>query len=492
MWTIRRKTLEFVKTSRTLEEERRNRNYSIHLSDLESTDGLVEIEKSMLKELLTNGVNIYTCQFNSEGLVESLTFGALEDAFEHIHFPCLNELWTPCNKYSIDFISKHQLSLRFLNLRGSKLDKIPNLSGLVNLIRLDISHSGIKSFNNFGNLPHLQHLDLNNNNIESLGGIGSLSSYKTLKKINLIQNQISDINGFELLSCMKNLQTIDLSYNNLSRLKITVKIPKLVSLSLSNNKIKVIEAVKNLPNLQILNIPHNYLTKFPLEVFQNLPSLERIVINGNPINSISGLENFPNSLKIIRFSLENFSKSELESFNSYINSVGWKFNYSEGVVYKSLEFIINNYLTLRLENNKVNLYVNDEIFEQCKPLLFNILKNEIYSFDNIDSIDELSEAYKAGDSQLASINIPIKDQFWGHASNLQTWVENSYNTKLLHRNIAFPLLKKLTEVGDTTAKKVFKEEIAKRYANGFTSVVKYLEMEGYLDYLTKDELKSIQ
>lgn len=56
--------------------------------------------------------------------------------------------------------------------------------------------------------------------------------------------------------------------------------------------------------------------------------------------------------------------------------------------------------------------------------------------------------------------------------------------------MAFPLLKKLTELGDFTAKKRFKEEIGIRYFNGVKSVRTYLEEEGYLEYLSRDEIKS--
>jgi len=62
---------------------------------------------------------------------------------------------------------------------------------------------------------------------------------------------------------------------------------------------------------------------------------------------------------------------------------------------------------------------------------------------------------------------------------------------MLHRWLAFPLLKELTEAGDPVAKKVFKEEIAKRYASGHPSVVGFLKYEGYLDYLSSDEIGEI-
>lgn len=66
-----------------------------------------------------------------------------------------------------------------------------------------------------------------------------------------------------------------------------------------------------------------------------------------------------------------------------------------------------------------------------------------------------------------------------------------YDTKLLHRNIAFPLLKKLTDVGDPLAKKVFKEEIAKRIDSRFNPTITFLVEEGYLDYLSSDYLEDI-
>lgn len=73
-------------------------------------------------------------------------------------------------------------------------------------------------------------------------------------------------------------------------------------------------------------------------------------------------------------------------------------------------------------------------------------------------------------------------------TKLQAWYEQDYDTRLLHSNLAFPLLKKLTYCGDPFAKKVFKEEIAKRLESGFLPVVLYLIKEGYLSYLNAEEL----
>jgi len=57
----------------------------------------------------------------------------------------------------------------------------------------------------------------------------------------------------------------------------------------------------------------------------------------------------------------------------------------------SLEFKINEIITLKLENNRTNIYVNNELFRHCKYLLLNIPVDNIHEFDDITSIDEAEE-----------------------------------------------------------------------------------------------------
>lgn len=163
------------------------------------------------------------------------------------------------------------------------------------------------------------------------------------------------------------------------------------------------------------------------------------------------------------------------------------------------EFKVNDYITLRLvpvwesqeqEEQKIVIYVADELFHQCKFLLLEILIEEASSFDEIDSIDEA--AVKLSRSQernkFFKRKIPLEVEFWGHCSNLQVWAEYNYDTRLLHSNLAFPLLKKLTEAGDPIANRVFREEIAKRIEQGYQPVVEYLKEENYFKYLSHEEL----
>lgn len=153
------------------------------------------------------------------------------------------------------------------------------------------------------------------------------------------------------------------------------------------------------------------------------------------------------------------------------------------------EYKINDYISLKLEKHEDEegyetvIYVNDEKFMQCTKVAINIPLEESVDYDDINSIDELIQRKN---NKAVEIISP-EEEFMVHCSNLRAWVENNYNTNLLHSNLSFPLLKKLTEVGDKKARNVFKEEISKRLQSGYFPVIRYLINEGYDEYLTREE-----
>ncbi|HEC41019.1 hypothetical protein LCGC14_0685730 [marine sediment metagenome] len=108
------------------------------------------------------------------------------------------------------------------------------------------------------------------------------------------------------------------------------------------------------------------------------------------------------------------------------------------------EFRVNNLISLRLEDNKTILYVNNQEFKQCKYLLLDIPDDEIEDVQEVKSIDEAAEILD-NSMEYDKLGILPEEEFTAHCSNLQAWVENHYNTDLLHRNLAFPLLKILSE-----------------------------------------------
>ena len=123
------------------------------------------------------------------------------------------------------------------------------------------------------------------------------------------------------------------------------------------------------------------------------------------------------------------------------------------------QFKINDTITLKLEKNRTNIYINGVLFINCKYLLVKIPVDEIEQYDEINSIDDLEDSLgNERDYFRQKRRITPEAEFWGHCSNIQTWVEHNYDTRILHRNIAFPLLRRLTQVGDENARKAFKEE----------------------------------
>lgn len=151
------------------------------------------------------------------------------------------------------------------------------------------------------------------------------------------------------------------------------------------------------------------------------------------------------------------------------------------------EFKISEFITVKLEEDgSINIYVKNEKFLQCKYLILNRRVEELDNLMTLDSVDDMAEILDHSlEEQL--IEIPKEVEFWGHCSNLQAWYENDYDSRFLHSNIAFPLLKELVDLGELKAKKVFKEEIAKRVESGKPQVILFLIKGNYTKYLKRQD-----
>lgn len=163
------------------------------------------------------------------------------------------------------------------------------------------------------------------------------------------------------------------------------------------------------------------------------------------------------------------------------------------------EFQINEFLSLRLEDDETMIYVDGRPFRHCKFLQLDISVDKMTEIRDLTSIDEISDALDhsmeptfLNQREPSKPEIDPEVEFWGHCSNLQVWYENEYNSNLLHSNLAFPLLKELTDAGDPLARRVFKEEIAKRLNSEYIPVVVYLILQGYIMYLSPDEIGSLE
>ncbi len=152
------------------------------------------------------------------------------------------------------------------------------------------------------------------------------------------------------------------------------------------------------------------------------------------------------------------------------------------------EFVINPYLAVRLEGCETVIYVGGRRFQQCKALVFDLPRREMQDPTTPTSIDEVTALYRQPPLPSRSTKIPPEVEFWGHCSNLQAWADNDYDTRLLHSNLAFPLLKALVDAGDSNATVALKRDIVARFSAGYMPVVKFLVEGQYYRYLTAADL----
>ena len=202
-------------------------------------------------------------------------------------------------------------------------------------------------------------------------------------------------------------------------------------------------------------------------------------------------------------------KKVVKDFDRFVKAKAFNANWFPANIYEtnrvaSIEKEINQYITIKLVNRRTYIYVNGRRFIQCIRLILNIPKRDVHIYDEIDSIDEAAKLYSTHVFQNRMVRGPMaapvpnqrhditpEQEFWGHCSNIQAWIEHDYDTRILMSNISFPLLRELAKAGDPTASKVFKEEIALRLESGYPSVVQYLINQGYLKHFTIFEFKTI-
>lgn len=159
----------------------------------------------------------------------------------------------------------------------------------------------------------------------------------------------------------------------------------------------------------------------------------------------------------------------------------------------SLEFKVNDFLKLRLEGSKTFIYVGGKKFRYCQIVILNIPTTDLYPLEEFESMDEILNFYEKdanfrNEKGVRKIS-PI-EEFWVHCSSIHVWAENNYNTAFIDSYLAFPLLKRLVEVGDFNAEVVFREEIAKRLNSKVPQVIRYLLLENYDDFLNQEEIIS--
>lgn len=135
-------------------------------------------------------------------------------------------------------------------------------------------------------------------------------------------------------------------------------------------------------------------------------------------------------------------------------------------------FVLNEHLDVVLDGDGRTLILLDgEEYDMCKRLVLNIPLDDAPAYKDVKSIDDAAQRhatlYKGRGYEPGTQDVLItpEEEFQGHCSNLQAWVEHDYDTRLLHSNLSFNLLRGLAEAGDEKAARVLETEIVDRARN---------------------------
>lgn len=157
-----------------------------------------------------------------------------------------------------------------------------------------------------------------------------------------------------------------------------------------------------------------------------------------------------------------------------------------------MEFKVNEYLSAKLVEGKVQIYVRDKYASMCTYVKTDIEATEMIELTEMEPLDDAVERIRA-DKGLNALKIEIspEDEFWAICSNMQVWAEHDYDTRLLSLTISFSLLKRLADVGDPIAQKAFKKEIFKRLQSDSKNVIRYLISQTLISVLEPEDFKII-
>lgn len=266
---------------------------------------------------------------------------------------------------------------------------------------IDVSFNRITElrYESLWNLSRLKNADFSNNKIELIE-TNSLEHAPRLERLKLNGNSIKLLNFLQKGN--RNLEFLDLSVNQITEIyENTIKLPKLKSLNLSDNKIVRISknGFNGLSKLKELNLSTNFLTELnKLTLSQSMTSLKRLDLSKN-----------------------NFSNTN----------------------------IIAPYLThLNMENNMINAIVTNA-FRGC-PILenLNLSGNKIKTFQK-NALEDLFE--------LKFVNLSrnfIDKLSWTvfHKDDLLESLDLSFNEISVIVQSKFPFLKYLNMGSNKIAK----------------------------------------
>ncbi|MFW9895508.1 MAG: leucine-rich repeat domain-containing protein, partial [Candidatus Thorarchaeota archaeon] len=345
---------------------------------------------------------------------------------------------------------------------------IEHLSHHTEIKKLLLDNNHISSIRGLSNLTKLEELSLRNNKITKLRGISALGNLKVLR---LEDNRITEMKGIENLS---NLTDLALEGNRITEIKGFDKLKKLRVLNLSRNKILRISGIEHLNKLETLDLAFNRIIELN---YSKLPYAHNIYLESNPIMRIfyQKQKSNENMVRVISFSINRFITVEFDdNIQIYIDKKLCVYldvkgdNVYEGYNNKSKSSYYLQYLD---QNKDSKIYPGFGTIELVGKLGDNqsrskISLNKIYPFIFNENNEE---------------DRMILTKFMQFCLRLQLWNEYNYDPRLLQKDIAIPLLRRLAILGDKVAQNVIRTEVDKKAIHTLQSIHNILDQIDFDD-----------
>ena len=136
------------------------------------------------------------------------------------------------------------------------------------------------------------------------------------------------------------------------------------------------------------------------------------------------------------------------------------------------EIVINDLLSVALfKDGKVHACVAGKPVIQCVHVFITAapddkISTEIECIDQAIKMVRNTSEVNDGAWTGESTTIDADTALMGHASNIQAWAENDYDSRILVTAVAHPILEALKKAGDITAARKYYSSIAERWVQG--------------------------
>ncbi|KDN52501.1 L domain-like protein [Tilletiaria anomala UBC 951] len=186
-------------------------------------------------------------------------------------------------------LSRFRDTLEYLGLRQNEISRISSkdIGALKKLKDLDLYDNHIEKLGKaLEQCTELESLDLSFNNFRHLPHISHLGKCHTLY---FVQNKISRIRPDDFMPPLQTtLRSLELGGNKLRTMENLGDLVNLEELWLGKNKITKLENLNKFSRLRVLSIQSNRITK--LENLEKLANLEELYISHNGLTKLEGLE----------------------------------------------------------------------------------------------------------------------------------------------------------------------------------------------------------